>query len=176
MAKHVIARVDEIPEGGRLIVEVGGRSIGIFNVDGRFYALLNRCPHQGAKLCRGSVIGRVEADGPGNLTYDGTRRMVQCPWHGWEYDIETGQSFFDSTVRPYPVGVEDGGEVTAEVEAGEAVPLEAPPLLGIGTSAPTLKAGPFTAETFPVLVDGEYLVLTLPGRGRRREAGAAAAA
>lgn len=165
MAKHVVARADEIPEGGRLIVEVGGRSIGIFNVSGRFYALLNRCPHQGAKLCRGSVIGRVEADGPGELRYDGSRKLLQCPWHGWEYDIETGQSFFDSAVRPYPVGVEDG----ATVAAGDAVPLETPPVLGVGSSAPTLRAGPFKAETYPVAVDGEYVVLTLPGRGRRRE-------
>jgi ferredoxin-NADP reductase/nitrite reductase/ring-hydroxylating ferredoxin subunit len=162
MAKHVVARVDEVPEGGRLFVEAGGRSIGIFNVGGRFYALLNRCPHQGAKLCRGSIVGRVEADVPGNLSYDASRRMLQCPWHGWEYDIETGQSFFDSAVRPYPVGVEHGGDLSG------AVALEAPPVLGMGTSAPTLKEGPFRAETFPVAVADDYLVVTLPGGASER--------
>jgi ferredoxin-NADP reductase/nitrite reductase/ring-hydroxylating ferredoxin subunit len=164
MGRHVVARVDEIPEGGRLIVDVSGRSIGIFNVGGRFYALLNRCPHQGAKLCRGSIIGRIEADKPGQLQYDGTRKMIQCPWHGWEYDIETGQSFFDSAVRPYPVGVEDG----ATVSSGDAAPLAGTAVLSVGTSAPTLQEGPFMAETFPVAVDDDYLVLTLPRGGRTR--------
>ena len=52
MARHVVATVEEIPPGQRKIVEVAGRSIGIFNVSGEFFALRNRCPHQGGPLCR----------------------------------------------------------------------------------------------------------------------------
>ena len=51
------ATVDEIPPGGRKIVEVAGRTIGVFNVDGEFFALLNRCPHQGGPLCTGNTLG-----------------------------------------------------------------------------------------------------------------------
>ena len=53
MSKHVVATVDEIPPGERKIVEIGGRSLGIFNIKGEFYALRNICPHQGGPLCEG---------------------------------------------------------------------------------------------------------------------------
>jgi nitrite reductase/ring-hydroxylating ferredoxin subunit len=170
MARHVVAKVDEIPEGGRVLVELQGRSIGIFHVKGRYYALLNRCPHRGAELCRGSVLGRLEAPEPGApLTWDGDRQMLQCPWHGWEYDIETGQSYTSSRVRPYPIELEGGGEVAAEIEEGKAVPVEGerpPAERGEGLSGPALRAGPFVAETFPIEVEDSYLVVTLPGRLR----------
>jgi nitrite reductase/ring-hydroxylating ferredoxin subunit len=166
MAKHVVARVSDIPEGGRLIVTLQGRSIGIFNVKGRFYSLLNRCPHQGAELCRGSILGRLDASAPGQLEWSDDRYMLQCPWHGWEYDLETGQSYFESSVRPYPVGVEHGDEVEAELQAGEAARNEGGGTIGSGHSGPLLKSGPFTAETFPVGIEDDYIVVTLPGRLR----------
>ncbi len=50
--KYVVASVDEIPPGGRKIVEVAGRSIGVFNVKGEYFALRNRCPHQGGPSTR----------------------------------------------------------------------------------------------------------------------------
>ena len=56
--KFVVARTSDIPDGGRIIVEINGRSIGVFNVGGEFHALLNRCPHSGAPLCRGSWSAR----------------------------------------------------------------------------------------------------------------------
>ena len=56
-ARYVVASADEIPPGGRKIVEVAGRSIGVFNVDGEFFALRNRCPHQGGAAVRGQLWG-----------------------------------------------------------------------------------------------------------------------
>jgi 3-phenylpropionate/trans-cinnamate dioxygenase ferredoxin subunit len=50
MSKHVVARIGEIPPGGRKIVRVEGREVGIFNLDGEFYALKNSCPHQAARV------------------------------------------------------------------------------------------------------------------------------
>ncbi|HEX4668449.1 MAG TPA: 2Fe-2S iron-sulfur cluster-binding protein [Solirubrobacterales bacterium] len=163
MAKHVVAKISEIAEGDRLIVSLQGRSIGIFNVRGKFYGLLNRCPHQGAELCRGSILGQLEADGPGQLEWSDERCLLQCPWHGWEYDLETGQSHFDSRVRPYPVGVEPGGRLRGEVDAGEAAQATATATIASGLSAPLLKEGPFVAETYPVAVEDDYVVVTLPG-------------
>src|SRR5262245_39775127 len=61
MAKYVVATTAEIPPGGRKIVEVAGRSIGIFNAGGEFFALRNRCPHQGGPLCEGGLSGLLEA-------------------------------------------------------------------------------------------------------------------
>ena len=57
MASHVVAEAGEIPPGGRKIVEVEGRSIGIFNVGGEYLAVRNRCPHQGGPLCLGTLVG-----------------------------------------------------------------------------------------------------------------------
>ena len=56
-ARHVVAKVGEIPIGGKKLVSVKGRDIGVFNVNGEFFALLNKCPHAGASLCHGRIIG-----------------------------------------------------------------------------------------------------------------------
>ena len=52
MAKHIIGTVDEIPPGERKLVTIEGREIGVFNIRGEFYALRNRCPHQGVRCAR----------------------------------------------------------------------------------------------------------------------------
>ena len=57
MPKHPICHVDELPPGGRRIVELDGRSIGVFNVHGSFHAIRNVCPHQLAPLCQGTITG-----------------------------------------------------------------------------------------------------------------------
>ena len=67
MSKHAVAAVNELPPGTRKLVNVKGRAIAIFNIKGEFFALFNRCPHQGGSLCHGSLTGLVEIDGPGRL-------------------------------------------------------------------------------------------------------------
>ena len=138
MRKHIVATVDEIPVGGRKIVEINGRSIGIFNINGQFFALRNRCPHEGAELCTGTVTGLRRSDAPGHYQWDRAGEIVRCPWHGWEFDIKTGQSWFDPSrvrVRPYPVTVE------ADVSG--------------------YQPGPFAAESYPVTVEATYVVVDL---------------
>jgi nitrite reductase/ring-hydroxylating ferredoxin subunit len=102
-----VAAADEIPPGARKIVEVGGRSIGVFNLGGEYVALRNRCPHQGGPLCQGMLFSAVEAPAPGSGGYRRSRpgEIIRCPWHGWEFDIRTGRSWFDPArvrVRSYP--------------------------------------------------------------------------
>ena len=114
-----------------------GREIGIFNVKGEFFALINRCPHEGAPLCIGPILGLAESDRPGEYRLERQGEMLRCPWHGWEFDIRTGQSWChpDSVkARNYPVTV---------------VPGE------------TVAKGPYVVETFAVSVDKEYVVLEL---------------
>ena len=107
--RHDVGAVTDFPDGGSRLVTIGRRSIGVFRVGGRFYALRNRCPHQGGPLCTGPVQPWVESSQPGEFRLDAHRWRVACPWHNWEYDLETGQSWFDprgSRVRAYPVTVE----------------------------------------------------------------------
>jgi nitrite reductase/ring-hydroxylating ferredoxin subunit len=137
--KHVVSRVDDFPSDSRRIVRVGGREIGVFRVEDRFYAVRNRCPHQGGPLCIGRVFPRIVSDEPGEFRLDGARPpLVVCPWHGWQYDMATGQSYApgDPHVRSYSVSVEPGSTIA---ENGEE--------------------GPYVAETFPVYVEEEYVVL-----------------
>ncbi len=146
MAKHIIGTVDEIPPGERKLVTIEGREIGVFNVHGEFYALRNRCPHQGGALCKGRVSGFVTANVPGEYEYTRKGEILRCPWHGWEYDIKTGQSWVDPSsvrVRSYEVEVAQGAEIEGE-----------------GDMAGLVK-GPYVAETYEVTVEEAYLVVEI---------------
>ena len=135
MAKHVVAAVGDIPPGTRKLAQVNGRSIVVFNLGGEFFALNNRCPHRGGSLFQGKQTGLVESDGPGNYCYSRPGEIIRCPWHGWEFDIRTGQSWCDPArirARRY----------TVQVEAGTR-----------------LVAGPYVAETVPVRVEDDYVVV-----------------
>jgi nitrite reductase/ring-hydroxylating ferredoxin subunit len=142
----VVAPLSSFHDGERRIVEVGGRSIGVFRVAERFYGIRNRCPHQGGPLCLGRVLGDAMSDGPGEARVSGETLRIACPWHGWEYDLDSGQSFMGGAmagVRSYGAGVQSGASL---LEAATARP---------GRRVP----GPYLAETFDVRVEDEYVVL-----------------
>jgi nitrite reductase/ring-hydroxylating ferredoxin subunit len=150
--RFVVGRVEEIPPGERRIVEANGREIGVFNIDGRFYAMLNRCPHLGAPLCEGGVVNQIESSVPGEVRLDTDQTFVTCPYHNWEFDVETGQSYWNPTLRarPFAVALEGADEVRAALENGELGRIP----------------GPYNAETVDVTVESDYIVLSLrPARG-----------
>ncbi|MGD9529850.1 Rieske (2Fe-2S) protein [Pseudonocardia sp.] len=135
----VVGKVSEIPPGERKIVDVGGRTIGVFNVDGRFYALRNICPHQGAPLCQGSLKGTALPSAPGEYLWGREGEILSCPWHGWEFDVTTGRSIFNphrTRVRTFEVSVE---------HPDPAAPPEEDP----------------SVPTFPVTVDDGIVTLHL---------------
>ena len=135
MARHVVAPVSEIPPGSRKLVTVRGRPIAIFNIGGEYFGLLNRCPHQGGNLFAGRLTGLLEAPVPGKYVYSRQGEILRCPWHGWEFDVRTGQSYCDPErirTRAYAV----------EVEPGK-----------------TVVEGPYVAETIPVSVEEDYVVV-----------------
>lgn len=95
MAEVFVGRASEFDEDARKVVTVGGREIVVFKWSDRFYAFENRCLHQGGPVGEGMLIGKVEAVLGPDKTYLGERFSeseihLVCPWHGWEYDIETG--------------------------------------------------------------------------------------
>ena len=86
---------DRVPEGGRLVVDIGEKTIGIFRVDGSLYAWENVCAHQGGPVCQGKMIPRVteiiDTGGESHgFAFDESHPHIVCPWHGFEYDIRTG--------------------------------------------------------------------------------------
>src|SRR5262249_34923200 len=80
--KHVVGPAAEIPPGGRRIVTLEGRSIGVFNVGGEFFALRNACPHQGGPLCQGVLSGFAVPGAPGEYRYVRRGGVLRCPWRG----------------------------------------------------------------------------------------------
>jgi nitrite reductase/ring-hydroxylating ferredoxin subunit len=113
---HVVCRVSELPPGERRIVEIGKRSIGVFNIAGEFYAIRNLCPHQLAPLCKGKVTGYCAPSPVGEYHWGREGEIVRCPWHGWEFDIRTGQSIFNPhrvKTGTFRVSVEPGGSRAA---------------------------------------------------------------
>jgi len=108
--RHRVCSVDEIRAEGCRVADVRGRRICVLSVDDRFYALRNQCPHKGAPLCAGTVTGTFLPSLPGEYVYGMEKRVLRCPWHGWEFDLETGRSLFqpdDVRVKVYRVTVED---------------------------------------------------------------------
>ena len=108
-------------EGQRRLVELGGRAIGVFRLDGDFFALADRCPHRGAPLCSSGEVVNAD-DGVGDerrMTRAGA--LVRCPWHKWDFEIATGRCAVDARlrVRRYPVRVE-GEELVVSLDASPA--------------------------------------------------------
>jgi nitrite reductase (NADH) small subunit len=95
MAWHRISKVADCPPGSSIEVVANERVIALFNVDGEFFALDGVCPHQGGPLAEGTLKGCV----------------VTCPWHGWLFDVRTGQHQFSrNTVQPrFATKIEDDG-------------------------------------------------------------------
>jgi 3-phenylpropionate/trans-cinnamate dioxygenase ferredoxin subunit len=138
--------VGEIPPGGRKIVEVAGRSIGVFNIGGEFFALRNQCPHAGGPLCEGVLSGFLRSDAPGEYDYVRRGEILRCPWHQWEFDVRTGQSWFDpvkTRVRRYETSIEPSQADEEEMTAAG------------------LEKGPYTAETYDVSLEEQYVVLEM---------------
>ncbi len=106
---HVVARIDEIPSGGRKIVSVAGREIGIFNVNGEFFALRNICPHRGAPVCLGRLRPHVEGSLGGDFVFQREGEVLKCPWHEWEFDIKTGLALHSPGMRVRTFQVERRG-------------------------------------------------------------------
>jgi nitrite reductase/ring-hydroxylating ferredoxin subunit len=91
-----VGHVSDLVDGQRLLVTLDGRDVFVFERDGRLHAFENMCRHMGGPVGEGNLIGKVEAvlDDNGALVrerFSTTEIHLVCPWHGWEYDIETGE-------------------------------------------------------------------------------------
>lgn len=97
-------KVSEYGEGSRKVVHDGGTEIGVFRVGDDFYAYRNFCVHQGGPVCEGMILGKVEpvlGEDRGIIDERFSEEEVHmiCPWHGWEYDVATGECAADRRLR-----------------------------------------------------------------------------
>jgi 3-phenylpropionate/trans-cinnamate dioxygenase ferredoxin subunit len=107
-----VGAVDAFLDGQARRVEVEGRGLVVVRRGAGFYALRDICPHQGARLSDGRVMGTTLECPPGaEIVLGREGEILSCPWHGWEFDVCTGRSLFGPEkvrVRAYSVGVESG--------------------------------------------------------------------
>ena len=115
--RHLAARSGDIPENGRLVLDIGETTIAIFRVRGRLFAYENRCPHMGGPVCQGLIIPAVrelldERQVSTGYAFDESEMRIVCPWHGYEFSIESGAHPAQASIRLTRVAVEEeGGEV-----------------------------------------------------------------
>lgn len=101
-----IASIEDCPPGGSLERVAEDRIVALFNVAGEVFALDGVCPHQGGPLGQGQLRGCI----------------VTCPWHGWQFDVRTGQhQTSQSLVHPrFPVKIE-GGQIFVQIDDPDSV-------------------------------------------------------
>jgi nitrite reductase/ring-hydroxylating ferredoxin subunit len=115
--RHRAVHSDSIPENGRLVLDIGDTTVGIFRVNGRLFAYENSCPHMGGPVCQGLIIPAVrelvnDKQVSTGYAFDESEMRIVCPWHGYEFKIETGSHPAKESIRLKAVTVEEaGGEV-----------------------------------------------------------------
>ncbi len=107
----------------------------MFHVNGEYFALLNRCPHAGAPLEKAACVARLTSKEPGVYERSRVGELLRCAWHGWEFDMRNGQSWFDPAARQ---DQDLSGRDRGWRDAGQ---------------------GPYVAETFPVHVEDSYVIV-----------------
>ena len=113
MADYTIADEGNLSDGDRIIVELEGKEICVFRLDGEYYAYNNWCVHQGGPVCEGSLSGTARATFDRDsleLEFEWIEddNILNCPWHGWEFDVRTGECLSRGKAKlvQYPVRIE----------------------------------------------------------------------
>lgn len=117
---YVVCAADELGEGDHLVVELEGREIGVFRLDGEYLAYTNWCAHQGGPVCEGDLAGTTEATrdletGRYEMEWVKEDRVLRCPWHAWEFDAATGACLHTDRYKliEHEARIEDGEVVVS---------------------------------------------------------------
>ena len=97
---RTVCRVADVPEDGVKVIEIDDRPIALRYIDGTLHAIENICPHRGGPVGEGEIQGST----------------LVCPWHGWAFDVTTGQNTMNpaATIRQFPVRI-DGDDIILEI-------------------------------------------------------------
>jgi nitrite reductase/ring-hydroxylating ferredoxin subunit len=119
-----VGAVEDFAPGRCRIVQAGAFEIGVVRwTDGRFFALRNRCPHQGGPICAGRVGAKLVADAGGEIALAQDAPVITCAWHHWEFDLATGRSVWNERIprlQTFPTTVSEDGRVLVEIRGPAA--------------------------------------------------------
>lgn len=111
MALHLVTTVEVLEEAKPSVHTVEGRSIGIIKSKGEIYAVRNICPHKRAPVCQGQLRGTMLPSAPNTFVFGMENQVLRCPWHGWEFNLTTGETICDGLSKKltfFPVTIKDG--------------------------------------------------------------------
>ena len=106
-----VASRSDFKDSDRIFINIEGDEVGIIRYEGEYYAIKNECLHRSGPLCDGQVQRRVRAEwekaGKRPTEYFSDEPTIACPWHGWEYDLESGNHLGDDdiSVKTYDVTI-----------------------------------------------------------------------
>jgi nitrite reductase (NADH) small subunit len=114
-----VGPLDAFPIGAPTRVDIPGKDVFVLRAPGDvLFAVKNTCPHQGGPLCLGKVDGTWVPSAPGEYEWGLEYRVIRCPYHTYEYDLESGRPLgvpgVDKLIR-YDVRV-DGGRVLVSLK------------------------------------------------------------
>jgi len=104
MAEIFVSKISEFKDGDRRLVFVADEEIGVFRDNGQYFAYSNFCLHQGGPACEGLLIAKVEErilpdQTSRGMHFSDTANHFVCPWHGYEYDMKTGECVPDRRLK-----------------------------------------------------------------------------
>lgn len=113
---YVAGRVEDLPPGSVTLLPIGKFGIGLYNIKGRYYAVTNYCSHRGGPVCVGPTVPKYESEEPYQISTSRDGEYLRCPWHGWDYELASGQALVaDKKLRTHSVIVEDGDVIVLGV-------------------------------------------------------------
>ncbi|MBD2845048.1 Rieske 2Fe-2S domain-containing protein [Paenibacillus sp. IB182496] len=104
------AELEDLRQGVAKLVVIGGIELGLFRESERVYAVRNLCPHALAPICAGKVEGVLVADADGAYDYQAERRVLRCPWHHWEFELDGGRAVCNirQRIQTFETKIADG--------------------------------------------------------------------
>jgi ferredoxin-NADP reductase/nitrite reductase/ring-hydroxylating ferredoxin subunit len=153
------------PQGsGALTVAVDGVEVGLYRVGERIVAWRNVCPHGAAPVCRGTVDGTRLTSAVYEYEYGRDQEILQCPWHGWEFDLVTGEHLAEGSaakLRRHPIAVVDG-VVYDDAPVSARMRLRVTECVPAAEDIVVLRLAAPDGAALPAWVPGTHLEVALP--------------
>jgi ferredoxin-NADP reductase/nitrite reductase/ring-hydroxylating ferredoxin subunit len=153
------------PQGsGALTVAVDGVEVGLYRVGERIVAWRNVCPHGAAPVCRGTVDGTRLTSAVYEYEYGRDQEILQCPWHGWEFDLLTGEHLAEGSaakLRRHPIAIVDG-VVYDDAPGPSRMRLRITERVWVADHILVMRLAAPDGSTLPVWMPGTHLEVALP--------------